>query len=161
MLDRGSLPADVTLRPPSFAHELAVFESTTPDQVASRIADADIVITNKAPVRAATLASAPRLRLIAIAATGYDVVDVAACAAQGIAVSNVRNYAVNTVPEHTFALIFALRRSHCRVPAIRCGRRVAAVGAVLLLRFPDQRSRGIDAGNHRRRVARTGSCRHR
>jgi len=41
MLDRGSLPADVTLRPPSFAHELAVFESTTPDQVASRIADAD------------------------------------------------------------------------------------------------------------------------
>jgi glycerate dehydrogenase len=111
MLDRGSLPADVTLRPPSFAHELAVFESTTPDQMASRIADADIVITNKAPVRAAALASAPRLRLIAIAATGYDVVDVAACAAQGIAVSNVRNYAVNTVPEHTFALIFALRRS--------------------------------------------------
>ena len=53
----------------------------------------------------------PRLRLIAVAATGYDNIDLAACTARGIAVSNIRNYAVNTVPEHTFALIFALRRS--------------------------------------------------
>ena len=111
MLDRATLPADVTLRPPGFAHELVVFDSTPSDDVASRIADADIVITNKVPVRAAALASASKLRLIALAATGYDVIDIDACVAKGIAVSNIRNYAVNTVPEHTFALIFALRRS--------------------------------------------------
>jgi glycerate dehydrogenase len=49
--------------------------------------------------------------MIAMAATGYDVVDVAAAQKRGIIVSNIRGYAVNTVPEHTFALILALRRS--------------------------------------------------
>ncbi len=49
--------------------------------------------------------------MIAVAATGYDVVDVHACQARGIVVANVRGYAVNTVPEHAFALILALRRS--------------------------------------------------
>src|SRR4051794_8927071 len=53
----------------------------------------------------------PRLKLVAVAATGTDPVDVKACAERGIVVSNIRNYAVNTVPEHTFALILALRRS--------------------------------------------------
>ncbi|TAM85224.1 MAG: D-2-hydroxyacid dehydrogenase, partial [Candidimonas sp.] len=50
-------------------------------------------------------------RMVAVAATGTDVVDLPTCAARGIVVSNVRGYAANTVPEHTFALIFALRRS--------------------------------------------------
>ena len=49
--------------------------------------------------------------MIAVAATGYDVVDVAACKERGIVVANVQGYAVHTVPEHTFALILALRRS--------------------------------------------------
>ena len=77
----------------------------------TRIADADIVITNKVPVRADAIAAAKHLRLIAVCATGTDMVDVKAAAARGIVVSNVRNYATNTVPEHVFALIFALRRS--------------------------------------------------
>ena len=46
-----------------------------------------------------------------MAATGTNIVDLKACAERGIIVSNIRNYAINTVPEHTFALIFALRRS--------------------------------------------------
>src|SRR5437773_11552989 len=49
--------------------------------------------------------------MIAVAATGYDVIDIAYCKANGIAVSNIRNYAVHTVPEHAFALITALRRN--------------------------------------------------
>src|SRR5919112_2163900 len=110
-LDRETLSPETTLRPPAFPHELVTFDKTAPDDVASRIADADIVITNKVPVRRAALDGAPKLRLIAVAATGTDVVDVAACADRGIAVSNIRNYAINTVPEHTFALILALRRS--------------------------------------------------
>ena len=51
------------------------------------------------------------MRLIAVAATGTDVVDLEACAAAGVTVTNIRDYAVHTVPEHTFALILALRRS--------------------------------------------------
>jgi glycerate dehydrogenase len=49
--------------------------------------------------------------MIAVAATGYDVIDIDACRERGIAVANIRNYAVHTVPEHTFAMIFALRRN--------------------------------------------------
>jgi glycerate dehydrogenase len=110
-LDRNTLSPQTRVRAPSFPHDLVVHDRTAAEQVAERIADADIVITNKAPVREAALASAPHLRLVAVAATGTDVVDVKACAARGIVVSNIRNYAVNTVPEHTFALILALRRS--------------------------------------------------
>ena len=69
------------------------------------------------------LAQAPKLKLIAVAATGTDNIDLAACQQRGIVVSNVRNYAKHTVPEHTFALIFALRRSICAYrDAVKAGR---------------------------------------
>jgi glycerate dehydrogenase len=67
------------------------------------------------------LESAGALRLIAVAATRTDNIDLAACRRRGIVVSNIRNYAVHTVPEHTFALIFALRRS-----IVACGDAVCA-----------------------------------
>jgi len=110
-LDRATLPDEVVMRLPDFACDLVTYERTLPEQVAARIAGADIVITNKVPVRGPAIEGASRLRMIAVAATGYDNVDLHACAARNIVVSNIRNYAVNTVPEHTFALIFALRRS--------------------------------------------------
>ena len=110
-LDRATLSPQTRLREPAFPHEMVVHERTTPDQVAERIAGADIVITNKVPLRRDTIRGADRLRLIAVAATGTDVVDLEACGAAGVTVSNIRDYAVHTVPEHTFALILALRRS--------------------------------------------------
>ncbi len=110
-LDRSTLSPRTTLRTFNFPHELTVYDRTAPGDVAARIADADIVITNKVPVRGDALEQASRLRLIALAATGTDNVDVKAANARGIKVSNIRNYAVNTVPEHTFALILLLRRS--------------------------------------------------
>ena len=110
-LDRDTISPQTLLRPLSFEHELQVFGRTRREQVAERIAHADIVITNKVPVRKEAIEQASRLKLVAVAATGTDTVDLAACAKQGITVSNIRGYAVHTVPEHTFALIFALRRS--------------------------------------------------
>jgi glycerate dehydrogenase len=122
-LDRDTMPADISLRPFAFSHELLEFGATKPDQVAERIADADIVVTNKAPIGVAELDSAPKLRLVAIAATGSDVVDLHACEHRGVAVCNIRGYAVNTVPEHTFALILALRRSLAAYrDSVRAGR---------------------------------------
>jgi glycerate dehydrogenase len=59
----------------------------------------------------AALAGLPQLRMIAVAATGVDVIDLDACRERQIVVSNVRGYATNTVPEHTFALILALMRN--------------------------------------------------
>ena len=111
MLDRGTLPGSVELRSPAFEHQLTTFDATAPEQVAQRIMDADIVITNKVPIRRPSLEGAKNLKLVAVAATGTDIVDLEACAERGIGVCNIRNYAVHTVPEHTFALILALRRS--------------------------------------------------
>ena len=108
-LDRQSLRAE--LRTPSFAHEWTEHVQTRPDQVVERLQHATVAISNKVPIRRDTLAQLPNLKLIAMAATGYDVIDVDACRERGVAVANIRNYAVHTVPEHAFALIFALRRN--------------------------------------------------
>ncbi|WP_233342868.1 D-2-hydroxyacid dehydrogenase [Burkholderia cepacia] len=122
-LDRATIPPSITLKELPFAHELQVFDRTSADEIGTRICDADVVITNKVKLSAADLAQAGRLRLIAIAATGTDNVDLAVCTQRDITVCNVRNYATHTVPEHTFALIFALRRSLAAYrDAVRAGR---------------------------------------
>jgi len=122
-LDRNTLSPTTVLRRPALEHTWTEHPATAPADVAERIRDADIVITNKVRITAEALAQAPRLRLVAVAATGTDNVDLAACQARGVVVSNVRNYAKHTVPEHTFALIFALRRSLCAYrDAVRAGR---------------------------------------
>jgi glycerate dehydrogenase len=110
-LDRGTVSPQTVLRKPNFPHRWTEYQSTRPDEVVERCADATIVILNKVKLPAEAIAKLPRLRLVAVAATGTDPVDVNACAARGILVCNIRDYAVHTVPEHTFALILALRRS--------------------------------------------------
>lgn len=110
-LDQETLGPRTVLKPLPFEHELTVYGRTSPEQIAERIATADIVMTNKVPLRAHHLQGATQLKLIAVAATGTDIIDIAACKAHNILVSNIRNYAVHTVPEHVFALIFALRRN--------------------------------------------------
>jgi glycerate dehydrogenase len=108
-LDRSTLKAQV--RRPAFEHTWAEYPVTAASELPQRLAAATIAITNKVPLREATLRALPDLRMIAVAATGYDVIDIAYCKAHGIAVANIRNYAVHTVPEHAFALITALRRN--------------------------------------------------
>jgi glycerate dehydrogenase len=110
-LDRNTIAPQTRLRAPRFAHELVEYERTDPADVVARLAGATVAIINKVPLRAEALVQLPDLRLIAVAATGTDCVDKAYCESHGIAVCNIRGYAVNTVPEHTFALILALRRN--------------------------------------------------
>ena len=110
-LDRATIAPQICLRRPNFEHQFVEHAHTAPDEVAARLDGASVAITNKAPITAATLERLPALRLVAVAATGTDCVDKAACQARGIAVVTIRAYAVNTVPEHTFALILALRRN--------------------------------------------------
>ncbi len=108
-LDRASLKAKV--RKPRCAGEYVEYEKTAPDEIVGRLTEATVAIVNKVPLREATLRALPQLKLIAVAATGYDVIDVPYCSKHGIAVANIRNYAVHTVPEHAFAMILALRRN--------------------------------------------------
>ena len=101
-------PGDLTWQPIEELGHLTVFERTYPDFVVERAANADIVLTNKTVLDAATLEKLPRLRLISVLATGYNVVDVGAAQQLGITVCNVRGYAANAVAQHVFALILAL-----------------------------------------------------
>ena len=111
-LDRETIAPQIVLRRPDFKHTWTEYDSTEPDKVLSRLCDGtSIVITNKVPLRGPLLEKLPSVKMIAVAATGTDVVDVAYCRDHGITVSNIRGYAIDTVPEHTFALIFALRRN--------------------------------------------------
>ena len=84
---------------------------TRPEEVVARAHDAEVLLSNKIRVSAEHMAALPRLRLVAATATGVDHIDLEAARARGLAVANVRGYAVNTVPEHVFALMLALRRS--------------------------------------------------
>ncbi len=108
-LDRASLKAKV--RKPEVASEYVEYQKTSVDEIVPRLEGAAVAIVNKVPMREATLAQLPELEMIAVAATGYDVIDIAYCKSRGIAVANIRNYAVHTVPEHAFMLILALRRN--------------------------------------------------
>ena len=107
-IEAGALKAQ--LRRPAFAHTWIEHEATAQHQLAERLADATIAIVNKRRLTADIIAGLPALQMVAIAATGYNNVDLDACRARGIVVSNVRGYARETVPEHVFALLLALAR---------------------------------------------------
>ena len=102
---------NVPFRRPAFAHKWSEFGETPPGEVVERLAPATIAICNKLPLRAETLSQLPKLKLIAVAATGVDNVDLVYCHSHDIAVCNTRGYAVNSLPEHALMLMLALRRN--------------------------------------------------
>ena len=116
-LDAATVSPHVIIRRPAFAHDWVAYDQTAADQVVERLAGAEICILNKVQLRADALAQLPDLRMVMVAATGTDCVDIAACRERGVTVCNIRNYARHTVPEHTFALILALRRQVLRYAA--------------------------------------------
>lgn len=110
-LDRDTIPAHIHLPQPVFTHLWQAFPATAPEQVVHRLQDATIAITNKVVLSADILRQLPQLKMIAIAATGTNNVDLDYCREHGIVVSNIRDYATDSVPEHVIALMFALRRN--------------------------------------------------
>jgi len=88
-LDRASLKAKV--RKPKDASEYVEHQKTSVDEIVPRLKGAAVAIVNKVPMRETTLAQLPDLKMIAVAATGYDVIDIAYCKSHGIAVANIRS----------------------------------------------------------------------
>ncbi len=88
--------------------EYTGYENTAPDQVVSRLAGADVAIVNKVVLGAAELAQLPNLKLICIAATGMNNVDLDAAAERGLPVKNVSGYSTNSVAQLTITMLFAL-----------------------------------------------------
>jgi glycerate dehydrogenase len=108
-LERNTIAAN--FRRPNFDHEWIEFGESFQDQVVERLLGASIAISNKLALREPELSQLPDLKLIAIAATGADNIDLNYCRAHNIAVSNTRGYAVSSVPEHVLMMILALRRN--------------------------------------------------
>lgn len=84
---------------------VAVHPRSGPGEALTRVAGADAVLTNKALITAELLAAAPGLRYVGVLATGYNVVDLAACRARGIAVANVPGYSTESVAQLVFAFV--------------------------------------------------------
>jgi glycerate dehydrogenase len=120
-LERDTLK--VELRRPSFEHAWRDYGSTRPEEIQERLEGATVAVVNKLPLRADLLSRLPELKLIAVAATGTDNIDLEFCRAHAIEVSNVRGYARETLPEHVLMLTLALRRNLLAyVEAVREGR---------------------------------------
>lgn len=85
--------------------ELNVYPRTPIDQIVERAKDADIILTNKCPLSAETLAQLPKLKFIAVLATGYNIIDTAYTAQHRIPVSNVPIYSTDAVAEFVFSVI--------------------------------------------------------
>ena len=90
--------------------ELTVYDRTPYDdaEIARRIGDAEVVFTNKCPIRRAVFDACPNLRFISVLATGYNIVDVACAAEKGIPVSNVPTYGTAAVGQFAIALLLEL-----------------------------------------------------
>ncbi|MDH5545866.1 MAG: D-2-hydroxyacid dehydrogenase [Gammaproteobacteria bacterium] len=85
--------------------------TTTPDELVPRIADADVIISNKVVINEIHMQAAKNLKLICVAATGYNNIDINAATRLGITVANARGYATASVVEHVFGLMLALTRN--------------------------------------------------
>ena len=85
-----------------------IFDRTAPDQILTRCASAEIILTNKVPLTRETIAALPKLRYIGVLATGYNIVDAAAARERGIPVTNVPDYSTRSVAQLTFALLLEL-----------------------------------------------------
>ncbi len=108
-LERDTLTAEP--RRPSFEHTWQDYGATRPEEVYERLKGATVAVVNKVALRAEVLGRLPDLRLIAVAATGTDNIDLEFCRARGIEVRNVRGYARETLPEHVLMLALALSRN--------------------------------------------------
>ena len=108
-LDTVSHLGDVDLTPlRQVLAELRSFATTTPEQVAERVGDAEVVLTNKMKLNAPILARLSHVRLICVAATGTNNVDLEAARHRGIAVCNVPAYSTPSVVQQVFAFILNL-----------------------------------------------------
>ena len=110
-LDSTAIPKHILIPRPSFEHTWTEYDHTSSAETIERAKDADIVITSKVIFDRETLQQLPKLKLIAITATGTNNVDLVAAEEMGIAVRNVTGYSSTTVPEHVIGLIFSLKHS--------------------------------------------------
>jgi glycerate dehydrogenase len=104
-----------------------IYDRTPPEQVLTRAAEADIILTNKTPVKREHIERLPKLRYIGVLATGYNIVDIAAARARNIPVTNIPTYGTRSVAQMTFALLLELtQQAGHHAATVRAGRWTAS-----------------------------------
>lgn len=88
--------------------EVELYDTTSKEQTLGRITNADVIVTNKVVITDAHMASSPKLKLICVAATGMNNIDLQAAKQRGIEVKNVSGYSTDSVVQHTFSMLFYL-----------------------------------------------------
>jgi len=146
ILDLESLEdLDLTALSSEFS-QLDIHMATTPEQTAARIADANVVITNKVRITDDLMAQAPQLQLICVVATGTNNIDLDGARSRGIAVSNCVAYGVDSVVQHVWSMILAL---HTNVQnydrAVKAGE-WAKASQFCMLQFPIRELAGRTLG---------------
>lgn len=108
VLDKSTLGEDIDLSPIYALGEVKEYETTAPQEVSERIMDADVVIINKIKLNESNLKNAESLKVICVAATGYDNIDTEYCKAKRIAVCNVPGYSTDSVAQVTLSMALSL-----------------------------------------------------
>jgi len=111
VLDAKTLGEDAQLSVFDRFGTVEIYAETRPDEVVERIKDVDVVITNKVVLKEETLKDASKLKLICVAATGTNNIDLDYALKRKIAVTNVAGYSTMSVLQHTFAMLFYLMES--------------------------------------------------
>ena len=106
-LDAGTM-GPVSLDPIAALGELTLYPVSTHEEACQRVSDAEVILTNKARVDDEVMASAPKLKLICVAATGLNHIDLEAAGRRGVAVRNVAGYSTESVAQLTFTHILSL-----------------------------------------------------
>ena len=108
ILDAATLGTDTDLSPLMAQGTVTVWDNTAPEQAAERIWNAEVIVSNKVRLFEPVLREAKKLKLICLSATGYDCVDTAYCAKNGIGVCNVPGYSTQSVAQLTVAMVLEL-----------------------------------------------------
>lgn len=115
-------PGDLSWAPLAALGRLTVFERSTPRELLSRAAGAELLITNKAVIDRGAIEALPELRYIGVTATGTNVVDREAARGRGVVVSNVPSYGADSVAEHTLSLMLeGVKHLSRHLGAVRAG----------------------------------------
>lgn len=101
-------PGDLSWEALEALGQITVYDRTGSSEIVSRIGDAEIVVTNKTPISRETLVQCPGVRMIAVLATGYNVVDCTAAAERGIPVCNVPAYGTYAVAQFAIAMLMEI-----------------------------------------------------
>jgi len=108
VLDKDTLGEDIDLTPFAAVGEVKVYENTAQEELVDHIDDAEVVILNKVKLSGDVLCRAKKLKLICVAATGYDNIDVRYCKENSIALCNVPGYSTDSVAQLTVAMVLSL-----------------------------------------------------